>query len=378
MRPCPLFFMKSKASLTLIVIVSFFAADFLIGADEAKKAAPAASAPVPAPAPLARAEDALPGVVAVVEGVEISKLELERALGAILAQRARSGQGQDIPPEQKGKVYRMVLDDMVVDRLIAKRSAEVKVNDADLEKEIAKIKTKFPSEDDFNSQLAQSGQTVEKFRETLRTNLRQQQWVDDQLKGKGDVTDAEAAAFYEKNTDQFKAPEKVRASHILVAVPLEAGPDVVAEKEKLAKSLLERVKKGDDFGKVAQEKSEDPSAKQNSGDLDFFSHDQMVPEFADAAFKMKKDELSAEPVRSQFGYHIIKVTDRKDAETVPLETAKPQLLAYLKNQKKQQEMGKIVKAMRDKADVKINLPAEEPISATTEPVTAPPAPAPGK
>ena len=104
----------------------------------------------------------------------------------------------------------------------------------------------------------------------------------------------------------------------------------------------------------------------------------MVPEFADAAFKMKKDELSAEPVRSQFGYHIIKVTDRKEPETVTLETAKPQLMAYLKNQKKQQEMEKIVKAMREKADVKINLPTEEPISATTEPVTAPPAPAPGK
>lgn len=366
--------MKSKASLTLIVIVSFFAADFLIGADAAKKAAPAAPAPAAAPAPLARAEDALPGVVAVVEGVEISKLELERALGAILAQRARSGQGRDIPPEQKPRVYRMVLDEMVVDRLIAKRSADVKVVDADVDKEIERIKKNFPSEEDFTTQLAKGGQTVERLRENIRTNLRQKQWVDDQLKGKDEVTDAEAAAFYEKNTKQFEAPEKVRASHILVAVPLEAGPEVVAEKEKVAKSLLERVKKGDDFAKVAQEKSDDPSAKQNSGDLDFFTHDKMVPEFADAAFKMKKDELSAEPVRSQFGYHIIKVTDRKEPETVPLETAKPQLMAFLKDQKQRQEMGRIVKEMREKADVKINLPEDTATSATTEPVTAPPAP----
>ncbi len=373
MRISPLFFMKSKGTLTLIVIASFFAADFLIGADAAKKAAPTSSAPAEAPAPFAKPEDGLPGVVAVVEGVEISKLELERALGAVLAQRQRTGQGQDIPAEQKPRVYRMVLDDMVNDRLIAKRSAEVKVGDADVDKEIEKIKKNFPSEEDFNTQLGKSGQTLDRLRESIRTNLRQRQWMTEQLKGKDEVTDADAADFYAKNTKQFEAPEKVRASHILVAVPLEATPEVVAEKEKVAKSLLERVKKGDDFAKLAQEKSEDPSAKQNGGDLDFFSHDQMVAEFADAAFKMKKDELSAEPVRSEFGYHIIKVTDRKAPETVPLETAKPQLMAYLKNQKMQTEMEKIVKAMREKADVKINLPAETPTSAVTEPVTAPPA-----
>ena len=366
--------MKSKGSLILIVIVSLFAADFLIGADAAKKAAPAAPAPVAAPQPLGKPEDILPGVVAVVEGAEISKLELERALGAVLAQRARTGQGQDIPPEQKPQVYRMVLDNMVIDRLIAKRSSEMKVADADVDKEIEGIKKNFPTEEEFNSQLTKSGQTFDQLREGIRGNLRQRQWVDEQVKGKDEVTDAEATAFYEKNTEQFKAPEQVRASHILVAVPLEAGPDVVAEKEKLAKSLLELVKKGEDFGKLAQEKSEDPSAKQNSGDLDFFSHDQMVPEFADAAFKMKKDEVSAEPVRSQFGYHIIKLTDRKEAETVPLEKAKPQLVAYLKNQKKQQEMGKLVQAMREKADVKINLPDASLPGATTEPVSAPPAP----
>ena len=105
----------------------------------------------------------------------------------------------------------------------------------------------------------------------------------------------------------------------------------------------------------------------------------MVPEFADAAFKMKQDEVSAEPVRSQFGYHLIKMTGHKDAETMTLDAVKPQLVGYLKNQKKQQEMVKVVKAMRETADVKINLPdavpavPSAPVSVTTEPVTAPPA-----
>ena len=374
-----LFLMKSKGTLTLAIIASFFAAEFLIGADAAKK--PAASAPAsakkpasPAAAPAAaeKPDDGIPKVVAVVEGTDITKAELERTVTAFMAQRGREGGA--VPDGQKPTLYRMVLDDLIVDRLISKRSAELKVADAEVEKEIDNIKKNFPTEEEFGAQLTKSGQTLERLRENIRTNLRQRHWVDDQLKGKDEVTDSEAEEFYKKNSEQFKAPEKVRASHILVAVPLEASPEVVAEKEKAAKSLLERVKKGEDFAKLAQEKSEDPSAKQNSGDLDFFAKDQMVPEFADAAFGLKENEVSAEPVRSQFGYHIIKLTGRKEPETVPLEKAKPQLMAYLKGQKKQQEIGKVVKEMRDKADVKINLPDVTLPGAATEPVTAPPAP----
>ena len=149
----------------------------------------------------------------------------------------------------------------------------------------------------------------------------------------------------------------------------------MAEKAKVAQSLLARVKKGEDFAKLAAEKSEDPSAKQNSGDLDFFGKDEMVPEFANAAFQMKQDEVSAEPVRSQFGYHVIKVTGHKDAETMALDQVKPQLMAYLKGQKKQQEVKEIVEEMRSKADVKINLPDAPVRVRLPEPVTAPPAPA---
>ena len=370
--------MKSKATLTLTVAVSLFAADFLIGADAPKK--PAAATPAtPAVPPAEKPADGLPKIVAVVEGTDITKAELEQTLGAFMAQRGR--EGGPIPEAQKPSLYRMVLDDLIVDRLIAKRSAAVKVADPEVDKEIDGIKQRFPSEEEFTAQLTKSGQTMERLRENIRTNLRQRTWVDQQIKGKDEVADAEVEEFYTKNPEQFKSPEQVRASHILIAVPMDAAPEVVTEKEKVAKGLLERVKKGEDFAKLAAEKSEDPSAKQNSGDLDFFSKDQMVPEFADAAFKMKQDEVSAEPVRSQFGYHLIKMTGRKDAETMTLEQVKPQLQTYLKGQKKQQEIKKMVESMRAKADVKINLPeaapvsvATEPVSATTEPVSAPPVP----
>src|SRR4030095_16334553 len=97
--------------------------------------------------------------------------------------------------------------------------------------------------------------------------------------------------------------------------------------------ILERVKKGEEFEKLALELSEDPSAKENHGDLNFFAREQMVPEFSDAAFKLKKGEISPEPVRSNFGFHIIKVTDRKEGSAQTFPEVKPQLIAFLQQQK---------------------------------------------
>ncbi len=384
--------MKSQRSLTVSLTLSLLAAQALIAAEPAKKPTAKKPAAAPAAVPAAPAAPAAPAVkaleikdpVAVVEGVEIKKVDLDEALVGVLAQSGRTP--ADIPAEQKAGAYRMILDDIIVDKLIGKRSAEVKVPDEEVEATFKKVTANFGSDEEIKKQMEKSGQTMEKVKENIRTNLRQQKWVEDQIKGKGEVTDADAEDFYKKNPEQFKAPERVRASHILLSVKADATPEAVTEKEKAAQAIYARVKNGEDFAKLAKELSEDPSAKTNSGDLDFFAKEQMVPEFSAAAFGMKKDEIS-EPVRSQFGYHIIKVTDRKDAETVPLEKAKPQLLAYLKQQKKQGEVEKLVKGIREKADVKINLPtpaapvAPTPISeavseAVTAPVAAPAAPAP--
>jgi peptidyl-prolyl cis-trans isomerase C len=130
----------------------------------------------------------------------------------------------------------------------------------------------------------------------------------------------------------------------------------VKAKRSEATKILERVKKGEEFEKLALELSEDPSAKENKGDLNFFAREQMVPEFSDAAFKMKKGEISTEPVRSDFGFHIIKVTDRKVEENVAFDEAKPQLVAFLEGRKKQAEIGKVLRGLRESAKVTINLP----------------------
>jgi parvulin-like peptidyl-prolyl isomerase len=345
--------MKTLGPLTLTLSLTMAAASVLAAdAPAKKKAAPAA--PAPAAQPASSKPSTLPDPVAVVDGEEIKKADVEAAFANMLA--AQKIPVASIPEEQRVQGYRMIVDDMIIEKLVIKRSADTKVTDEEVAAQYERIKGNFGSEAELKKQVEAAGQTIEKVKTGLRSRLQQEHWINEQIKGKDEVTDADAADFYTKNPEQFKAPEQVRASHILIAVAQDAKPEVVVEKEKAAKAIADRVKKGEPFDKLAKELSEDPSAKQNSGDLDFFGRQQMVKEFSDAAFAMKKDEIS-DPVRSQFGYHVIKVTDHKDAETITLEKAKPQLLAFLKQQKKQVEIQKVVEEIRAKADVKINLPA---------------------
>ena len=295
----------------------------------------------------------LPDVVATVDGQEIKKEELEQAFATELA---RQGIPPDqLPANQKAQGYKMILNDLITEKLVSKRAAAMEAKEEEVNAQFEQLKGRFPKQEDFEAQLAKSGQTPEKIREDIRAYLKQQAWVKDQIKDAPKATDADAEEFYTKNPEQFKKPEQVRASHILLSVAADAPEATVQEKQKAAAAIAVRVKAGEAFDKLAAELSEDPSAKQNSGDLNFFTKEQMVPEFSTAAFGMKKGEIS-EPVKSQFGFHVIQVTDRKDAETMTLETVKPQLLAFLNQKMQSTQVEKLIKDVRDKAAVEIKLP----------------------
>ena len=190
-----------------------------------------------------------------VEGKVIKREELEEAFNTMAE---RQGVPADaIPVDQRSKVYHMLLDNLIVSRLIDKRAADVQVKDEEIAATFDRLKTKFGSDEDLKKQVEANGQTIEGLKENIRTSLRQQHWVDSQIKESPAVSDADAESFYKQNPDQFKQPEQVRASHILIKVPEDAKPEVVVEKEKAAQAVLKRVKGGEDFAKVATETSED-------------------------------------------------------------------------------------------------------------------------
>ena len=354
-------FMKSHRSQCLAIAVSLATA--AIAQAESKPAPAKASAP------------AASGVAATVDGETITNADLDEAFARAAASRNMSVDA--VPADQKANVLKMILDDMINERLVAKAAGSVKVDAAAVDAEFEKVReARKASIEDVKKELATMGMTIESLKADIQKRMQQRQWVEDQIKGKAaDASDAEAKEFYQKNPQHFEQPEQVRASHILFRLTPDAAPEKVTETLKKAEAATARAKK-EDFAKLAGELSEEPGAKERGGDLNFFPRKgAMVEPFADAAYKLKKDEVTAEPVRSEFGYHIIKVTDRKDATKQPFEEVKPQIIAYLSREKKKTAVDGLIAEMRQKADVKINLPAAPAPAGVPVPA---PAPAPKK
>ncbi|HXF86798.1 MAG TPA: peptidylprolyl isomerase [Xanthobacteraceae bacterium] len=140
--------------------------------------------------------------------------------------------------------------------------------------------------------------------------------------------------------------EEVRARHILIRVTDPKDEKASREAENKIKALIERLKKGEDFAALANEFTEDPSGKQNGGDLDYFTKDQMVPEFSAAAFRLEKGQIS-EPVRTQFGWHVLKVEDKRIRQPPQYEQVKDQLRNIVVRKAQAELIGKL------RADAKI-------------------------
>jgi parvulin-like peptidyl-prolyl isomerase len=164
------------------------------------------------------------------------------------------------------------------------------------------------------------------------------------------VSDSEAKEFYEANKDKFKVAESVHARHILVT------------DEKTAKEIIKELKglKGEalkkKFMEIAKEKSTGPTGPKG-GDLGTFAKGQMVPEFDKAVFKLKKDEITLEPVKTQFGYHVILVEDKKEAGVIPYDQVKEKIIQTLKQKQFQTKLAEVAKELKSKAKIEINAPA---------------------
>ncbi len=161
------------------------------------------------------------------------------------------------------------------------------------------------------------------------------------------IPDPELKADYDRRSSSFQMPEQVAASHILIKVDPDKGPAADAAAKQKADALFARASKGEDFAKLANENTEDPSGKGNGGQLSPFGRGQMVPEFEQAAFDMKPGEIRG-PIKTQFGYHIIKVLSKLPAHIRSFEEVKGQILAELSETRSQAETDRVARELADK------------------------------
>ncbi|MDD5153361.1 MAG: peptidylprolyl isomerase [Desulfovibrionales bacterium] len=192
---------------------------------------------------------------------------------------------------------------------------------------------------------------AEKINELVDTLLAQEfvtKYVFDKIK----VTDKEITNYYSEHKAEFEEPEMVKARHILVRVSSEAKPDDWGAAEIRIREIKKRLDGGEDFAAVAQASSEDPGSKDKGGELGFFPRGQMVPEFEKAAFALRTGEVS-EPVKTAFGYHIIKAEDRKEAKTKVFDEVKEEVKNRLIETKQEEAMGKLFLELKNKYGVTI-------------------------
>lgn len=195
-----------------------------------------------------------------------------------------------------------VMDGLIVDRLV-KQEAEVKgviLDDQDVEAEISRIVQDAGGREAFAQALRMWGLDETTFRRNTRTRLLIERILGPEAK----ITDQEMRDYFEKNKDAFAKPAQVHARHILV------------DSEEKAKRIKAQLDAGADFAELAKEESIDKKSAQKGGDLGFFPRGRMVKEFEDAAFSLEVGKIS-EPVKTSFGYHIIRVEEKK--EEVPAE-----------------------------------------------------------
>jgi len=167
-------------------------------------------------------------------------------------------------------------------------------------------------------------------------------------------TEAAMRAVYDDAVTKIPAEEEVKAAHILIRAA--AGDDKASKAaEDKIKAIIVRLNKGEDFGKVAGEVTEDPSGKANGGDLGYFSKDQMVPEFANVAFSLEKGKISA-PVKTQFGWHVLKVEDKRTKAKPSFEDVKPQVEQFVARK----AQAEFVTKLRADAKIEKNYKVEEP------------------
>lgn len=316
--------------------------------ETAAKPADPVAAPLIAPAIVTSPDDP----VAKIGTTIITRKELDRAFSVLVAQnRIQPGSTPEaIKEAQKAALDQLIFADLIYQQGLLSPPADL---DKQIEFKMAQNKSKFASPAEFEAALKDSDITEKDLTEISRKDIVISNYIETKIVPAITVTDEEIMKFYDENKGQLGEEPQVKASHILIGVDASATPEVKAKTREKAEAIRMEVKGGKDFAAAAKADSTCPS-KEQGGDLGFFGKGQMVPAFEQAAFALQPGEIS-DVVETQFGYHIIKLTEKKDAEAPKFEEIKEKIAEFLKGQKTQKAVFDHVTKLRAESKVEILL-----------------------
>jgi parvulin-like peptidyl-prolyl isomerase len=302
-----------------------------------------------------------PAVVARVNGRAILGRDLEQRIQSELAPLGNP-EWKNLKEDYQQDLISESLGALVAAELIYQKGASMglKATDAEIQAEFAKTAKSFGSDADMNIALANRGLDRAGFTKELARSLTVAKYIQDTIAKKIVVTPAEVDEYYASHKTDFNHPELIRTSHILFMLQENATP----EQEKLAlqraEMVLARVKKGEDFAKLAKEYSTDVTAS-NGGDVGLTPKGALAPEYEEAAFALPVGGVS-NVIRTRLGYHIIKVTEKRKAGIAYLDEVRPSLTGFLKNQRIDAELEKVVNGLRGAARIELLVRLAKPLT----------------
>ena len=305
----------------------------------------------------------------------ITKAEYDKLIDKNIGQ-SPFGKLGDLKGNKDGFLYLMieqnVVNQLIITELLEQEANDrgIKVTNKDVDEALKKSMDQMGGKDRLIEVLKANDVSVKEFKNDLRNQVKMQKLANSA--GNIEVSDKECEKFFKENPAKFQNPEKVRASHILISanphqiqqdLTLDGKRDIPKEEliaqveakmaqkkeqaEKLAKELKADKTK---FAEYAKKYSDDPGSAKQGGDLGFFPKEAMVPEFAKVAFDSKPDTVS-DVVKTQFGYHIIYVQDRRAAGVTPYEKAKSSIKDYLTTEKQIKALDDLTAAAKKKAKI---------------------------
>ena len=270
----------------------------------------------------------------------------------IQAEQRFARMGKQLGASQLSEIKKEVLEELINRELLHQESQKrgVKVDAAEVKEQLNRMRSQYATEAEFKRALSTMGFYETNMESQIKEWMEIRRFVNDHIAKKITIPEEDIKASYDSHPQIFQRPESVHAAHILIKVDPAADESQKAEARKKIAMINKKLKEGEDFAALAAAFSQGPSGAKG-GDLGYFGRGQMVKPFETAAFALKPGEVSG-IIETRFGYHIIKVFDKKPKTTIPYEIARDRIAQYLKNEKVQKQVNQYVDELKKNATIK--------------------------
>jgi peptidyl-prolyl cis-trans isomerase SurA len=293
-------------------------------------------------------------IVAVVNQEIITLSEVEKSISSLQEEIQTEDRWER--KERLQVIFRKALEHLIDEKLIDQevKKAGIKVASKEVDGAIEEVKRRnAATQEDLERALAKDGLTLEAYRKQLEKSLQRMKFIQMSAKMESNPGEKEWRNFYQKNPGRYRSSESYRPAHILLVVPKKATPEEILEIRKKCQSILEKIMRGEDFGEMAILYSDDLSGK-DRGDMGYFKKGELLPAFEKEALRLQVGEVSG-IVRTDFGFHLIKLLDRKGGTPLPYEEVRNKVMEDYYQWESERIIKQLLSTLKEKAVIEIKL-----------------------